>query len=146
MLNQTPQGHSIDVGATLRRLDTKERTRFEEVCANYNADRAAHWCRDEDQAQRKALCVAVGLQAISELFWSLDPTLNPVGVEAAMRLRHPTLNALSPHQMRHEVALAAAAERSESGYLRRCANADTAHDDGWDEYLQGEKLVQHSAS
>jgi hypothetical protein len=49
--------------------------------------------------------------------------LNPVGVEASMRLQYSTLDHLSRDDFKQEAALALACEMAEPGYLRKCADS-----------------------
>ncbi len=50
-------------------------------------------------------------------------TLNPIGVEASMRLQYSTLDHLPIEVFRQEAALARAAEVEQPGYLRAVADA-----------------------
>ncbi|MXW31251.1 MAG: hypothetical protein F4X54_07430 [Chloroflexi bacterium] len=52
-----------------------------------------------------------------------DPDANPVGVEAYLRCEHGTLDALSPRQFAHEIAIARETEAAFPGHLRTCAQA-----------------------
>lgn len=55
------------------------------------------------------------------LIREIHPTVNPAGVEAAMRLHHGTLDHLERRDFVHEVGLALACEAAEPGFLRRIA-------------------------
>ena len=54
---------------------------------------------------------------------SIDPNVNPVGVEASMRLEFGTLDHLSVEQFAAEVELARKMEASEPGILGRLASS-----------------------
>ena len=51
----------------------------------------------------------------------LDPTLNPAGVEAAMRLHFGVLDHLPLEVFASEIQIARACEQEEPGFLRGCA-------------------------
>ena len=51
----------------------------------------------------------------------VDPTVNPIGVEASMRLQYGTLDHLSRGVFRGEIELAKACEREEPGFMRSTA-------------------------
>ncbi len=53
----------------------------------------------------------------------LAPDLNPVGVEASMRLQYGTLNHLPREVFTEEARLAADCERQSPGFLRRTAES-----------------------
>ena len=53
----------------------------------------------------------------------LDADVNPVGIEAFMRLRYGTLDHLSLDDFKAEIAEARKAEAEEPGYLRLCADS-----------------------
>ena len=53
----------------------------------------------------------------------MDPDINPVGVEASMRLQYGTLDHLSRAEFLREIDIARTAERMEPGYLRDCAES-----------------------
>ena len=55
------------------------------------------------------------------LLQKLAPELNPVGVEALMRLQYSTLDHLPRETFAKEAKLAAACERRSPGYLRQIA-------------------------
>ena len=54
---------------------------------------------------------------------ALDPDINPVGVEASMRLQYGTLDHLPREEFIKEINGARAVERMEPGYLRECADS-----------------------
>ena len=54
---------------------------------------------------------------------SLDPTINPVGVEASMRLQYGTLDHLGHETFVLEIKIARSCEREEPGHLRRLADS-----------------------
>lgn len=53
----------------------------------------------------------------------MDPTVNPAGVEAAMRLQYGTLDHLDEQTFAEEIELAKACEAEEPGFLRRVAES-----------------------
>ena len=53
----------------------------------------------------------------------MDPDINPVGVEASMRLQYGALDHLSRADFLREIDIARTAERTEPGYLRECAES-----------------------
>ena len=53
----------------------------------------------------------------------LDPTINPVGVEACMRLQYGTLDHLSHEEFKDEIAIARGCEKEEPGFLRQTAES-----------------------
>lgn len=53
----------------------------------------------------------------------MDPAINPVGVEASMRLQYGTLDHLSRAEFLREIDVARTAEGLEPGYLRECAES-----------------------
>jgi hypothetical protein len=53
----------------------------------------------------------------------LDPTVNPAGVEASMRLQFGTLDHLSRDDFRREIGIAKACEAEEPGYLEAVAES-----------------------
>lgn len=53
----------------------------------------------------------------------IDPTINPAGVEASMRLQYGTLDHLPRETFVEEVALAHLCEAEEPGYLRSVAES-----------------------
>ena len=57
-----------------------------------------------------------------EIF-EIDPTINPVGVEALMRLEHSTLDSMPASVFRQEVKLAAQCEAEQPGILRSVADS-----------------------
>lgn len=54
----------------------------------------------------------------SEVISSINPNINPIGVECSMRLQFSTLDHLSRAEFRRETKLAAQCEAAEPGYLR----------------------------
>ena len=56
-----------------------------------------------------------------KLIHDIDPTVNPAGVEASMRLQFGTLDHLDRQTFREEIILAKECEREQPGYLRRTA-------------------------
>lgn len=57
------------------------------------------------------------------LLHELAPELNPVGVEALMRLQYSTLDHLPRETFAEEAKLAATCERQAPGYLRQIADS-----------------------
>lgn len=53
----------------------------------------------------------------------LDPTVNPAGVEASMRLQFGTLDHLDRDEFRREIEVAKACESESPGYLRAVAES-----------------------
>ena len=51
----------------------------------------------------------------------IDPTINPVGVECAMRNQYSTLDHLWDDDFRQEIAIAHACEKEKPGFLKGCA-------------------------
>ena len=64
----------------------------------------------------------------AETIRTIDPTVNPIGVEASMRLQYGTLDHLSRGVFHGEIELAKACEREEPGFMR-----STACSFGWGE-------------
>lgn len=74
-----------------------------------------------------------------KLIHDIDPTINPAGVEASMRLMYGTLDHLSHEIFRRETAIARSCKEREPGYLRRTAISYgmTADYNRWQEKLTG---------
>lgn len=65
----------------------------------------------------------MNLQGYEKAISEIDPDINPVGVEAAMRQQYGVLNDLSSQTFWDEVRLARDCEQLEPGYLREAAEA-----------------------
>ena len=57
-----------------------------------------------------------------KLIHELDPTINPAGVEASMRIQYSTLDHLSREAFADEIKIARYSEAVEHGYLRLVAD------------------------
>ena len=58
-----------------------------------------------------------------ETIHRLDPTVNPAGVEASMRLQYGTLDHLAKETFVEEIQVAKAAKGEQPGYLHRVADS-----------------------
>ena len=58
-----------------------------------------------------------------DLIHEIDPTINPAGVEASMRLQYSTLDHLPRSVFAQEIGLALMCEADEPGYLRSVADS-----------------------
>ena len=63
------------------------------------------------------------------LIREMNPTVNPAGVEASMRLQYGTLSHLSARDFRREIKLAVSCEKAEPGFLKRTAESFGMADD-----------------
>ena len=63
------------------------------------------------------------MSAYAKTIRKIDPTVNPIGVEASMQLQYGTLDHLSRGVFREEIELAKACELEEPGFLRRTADS-----------------------
>lgn len=63
------------------------------------------------------------MSAYADAIRRIDPTVNPVGVEASMRLQYGTLGHLGHDVFRREVEIAQACERERPGFLRGIARS-----------------------
>ena len=68
------------------------------------------------------------MSAYAKTIGKVDPTVNPIGVEASMRLQYGTLDHLSRGVFHEEIELAKACEREEPDFMR-----STACSFGWGE-------------
>ena len=57
------------------------------------------------------------------LIRSINPTVNPAGVEASMRLQYSTLDHLGRDDFQREIDMALECEREQPGFLRMVANS-----------------------
>ena len=73
------------------------------------------------------------------LIHKLDPTVNPAGVEASMRLQFGVLDHLDEETFEREIEIAVEAEKWEPGYLRNCASTYALGPafDWWERKLAG---------
>ena len=67
--------------------------------------------------------------AYQKFIHDIDPTVNPAGVEASMRLQYGTLDHLDRHTFVEEIILAKQCEKEQPGYLRRTAASYGLTDD-----------------
>ena len=58
-----------------------------------------------------------------QLIQELDSTVNPAGVEAAMRLQYGTLDHLSKEAFKQEIGIAKACEKESPGFMKLCADS-----------------------
>ncbi len=73
---------------------------------------------------------------------SIDPAMNSVGVEAAIRVSHETLSGLDAETFAHEINLARACEFIRPGYLAACAREQGMDQD----YCAAAKYVQEATA
>ena len=59
-----------------------------------------------------------------KIILEIDPTVNPVGIEAGMRLQHGTLDHLSRGEIAKEIRLLKKCEAEEPGFLRSCCTSE----------------------
>lgn len=58
-----------------------------------------------------------------QMIHDMDPSVNPAGVEAAMRLQYGTLDHLDRQTFAEEIELAKACEAEQPGFLAGVANS-----------------------
>ena len=63
------------------------------------------------------------LLGYQRIIFEIDPTVNPAGVEASMRLEYGTLDHLDRATFAQEIEIAKDCERTEPGYLRQIAES-----------------------